>query len=187
MTTGVENLTMAQRWDYIYQALGIREYVYFVSSPELQRDLLPVKVVFILFTLFFAWAVYYFYRNSSYLKYKFLQDISEFVSFKPYGTIEISRNWEKIAKRLDSSDEKEQRLAVILADDFLYNTLDEMGYKGETFEELLADAKGKIRNAPEVLAAHQIRNSLMYEPDRKIELEEAKKMMSVYERAVKSL
>lgn len=187
MTTGVENFTMAERWDYVYQTLGIREYVYFIISPELQRDLLPVKIVFILFTLFFFGAVVYFYKNSSYLKYKFLQDVSEFVSFKPYGTIEISRNWEKIAKRLDSSDEKEQRLAVILADDFLYNTLDEMEYKGETFEELLESAKGKIRNVPEVLAAHQIRNSLVYEPDRKIDLDEAKRMMSVYERAVKSL
>lgn len=186
--SAVANLTMAQKWDYLYQVLGIRDYVYFISSPELQNALLPIKIVFIIFTIFFFGALIYFYRNSSYLRYKFLQDTVEFFSWQPYGLREINKNWEKIKKRITGGNENEYRIAIILADDFLFNTLDELGYKGETFQELLESAKKKISFIfDDVLSAHEKRNLLVYNPDQKLDVEEAKRIMSVYEKAVKSL
>lgn len=186
--SAVSELSTAEKWDYLYRALGVKEYIDFASSPELQQALLPMKIVFILFTLFFAGALYYFYRNSSYLKYKFLQDTVEFFSWQPYGLREISKNWEKIAKRMETGTESEWRLAVILADDFLFNTLDELGYNGETFEELLQSAKRKLGPLyDQVLAVHARRNLLVYNPDQKLGLEEAGVIMATYEKAVKNL
>ena len=186
--SAVSELSTAEKLDYLYRALGVKEYVDFASSAELQNALLPIKIVFILFTLFFAGALFYYYRNSSYLKYKFLQDTVEFFSWQPYGLREINKNWQKIQKRMEGGAESEWRLAVILADDFLFNTLDELGYSGETFEELLASTKRKLGTLYEqVLSVHARRNLLVYNPDQKLDLEEAKIIMATYEKAVKSL
>lgn len=175
-------------WEYIYNILGIRDFIYFISSPAIQDALLPIKIVFILFTVFFFCAVIYFYVNSSYIQYKFLQDTTEFLSSQTYGLRKVNQNWKRIKKRLDTSNESELRLAIIEADDFLYETLQDMDYIGSTFEELVSDAsKRALHNSQDVLSAHAVRNFIVYEPDRKLDLDEAKKILSVYENAIKNV
>ncbi len=175
-------------WDYIYDYFGIRDFIYFISSSSIQHTLLPVKVVFIFFTVFFFCAVIWFYINSSYIQYKFLQDLTEFFSKEAYGLRKITKSWKKIKKRIESGSESELKLAIVEADDFLYQNLQDMGYEGETFEKLVNNAGKKIlNNFEEILEAHRIRNSIVYDPDFKIDLEKAKKILSIYENTIKNI
>ncbi|MDO8529937.1 MAG: hypothetical protein Q7S10_00785 [bacterium] len=175
-------------WEEFYNLLGIADFIAFTSSPELQASLLPIKIVFILFTAFFLLAVIYFYTNSSYLQYQFLQDTEEFFSWQPYGLRAINKRWAKLMKKIQTGDEDEYKLAVIDADDFLYQALEEQGYKGETFEELANNAGSRILpNLDEILAAHQLRNSIVYTPEYKLEAEQAKNLLSLYEVAIKNV
>ncbi len=175
-------------WEYIYNLLGIKDFIYFISSPDLQDMLFPVKLIFVFFTMFFLSAVVYFMINSSYLKYQFLEDITEFVSWQAYGLREIANRWKKIQKRAESGAEAEYKLALIEADDFLREMLEDRGFTGKSFEELLNNA-GKIAlpNLDEILAAHEVRNSIVYNPDYKIDFDRAKKILEIYEATTKNI
>lgn len=175
------------RWDDVYNYFGIKDFIYFISSPSIQDVLFPIKIVFIFFTVFFFSAVIWFYINSSYIQFKFLQDVTEFLSRETYGLRKITKSWKKIKKRLESNSESEWKLAVIEADDFLYETLQDAGYQGETFAKLLKNTEQKIPNTEELKEAHTIRNSIVYESDYKLNLEQAKKTLSVYEGVIKSI
>ena len=175
-------------WEYIYSLLGIRDFIYFIDSPSIQDALFPIKLVFILFTIFFFGAVMYFYINSSYIQYYFLQDTVEFLSWQPYGLRQINKRWQKIVKKIDSGGENEYKLAIIEADDFLYKTLEDKGFEGESFEELLTSASSKILPSYEViLSAHNLRNEVVHNSDYNLDLEMARVILSNYEKAIKNI
>ena len=175
-------------WDYIYDYLGIKDFVYFISSPIIQEQLFPVKLVFIFFSVFFLCAVIWFYFNSSYIQYHFGQDVVEFFSAETYGLRKIDKSWKKIKRRLDSSSESEWKLAVIEADDFLYETMQDQEFGGDTFEDLVKSAGKKIPGGIDgVLEAHKVRNDIVYNPDYKINAETAQNMLLMYENAIKNI
>ena len=72
--------------------------------------------------------------NSSWLQYKFLEDVTEFFSWQAYGAREISKKWDKIKKRIESGTESDYKLAIIDADDLLMEVLDNRGYDSEDFQ-----------------------------------------------------
>ena len=89
---------------------------------------------------------------------------------------------------IGAGSEKEYKLAVVQADDLLYKTLEERGYEGESFEQLLKNAREKIIPIfSNILSAHSVRNSIIYEPDYKLDIETAKKIMDLYEKAIKNI
>jgi len=175
-------------WETLYNFLGIKDFIYFISSPQIQDMLLPVKLVFIFSSVFFLMFVIYFMVNSSWLQYKFLEDVTEFFSWQAYGQREMSKQWNKIKKRIESGAESDYKLAIIDADDFLAEVLDNRGYDGQDFEENIKKAGRLIEPVlDELLKAHEIRNSIVYNPDFKISADEAKKVLETYESAVKDV
>ncbi len=175
-------------WETIYNFLGISDFIAFISSPAIQDALFPVKLVFILFTVFFFCAVIYFYLNSSYIKYQFLQDVTEFFSWQAYGLRSIDRQWKDIIRKTDSGNEKDFKLALIEADDFLYEVLEERETNGETFEELLNSAgKRMLPNFQDIIDAHKVRDLIVFNPDYKLDIENAKKILANYENAIKNI
>jgi len=175
-------------WEILYNTLGIRDFIYYISSSQLQDILFPVKLVFVLFTAFFLIFVIYFMINSSWLQYKFLEDVTEFFSWQAYGQREMRKQWSKIKKRIELGTESDYKLAIIDADDFLIEVLDNRGYEGKDFMEAVNNAGRLI--APildDVLRAHEIRNSIVYNPDYKLSVEDAKKILFTYESAVNGI
>jgi len=175
-------------WVDFYNIFGIKDFIYFISSSQLQDMLFPVKLVFIAFAMFFLTFVIYFMINSSWLQYKFLEDVTEFFSWQSYGTREAAKRWNKVKKRAESGTESDYKLAIIDADDFLISVLDTNGYEGRDFPEMIGKAGKMI--APilsEVLAAHEVRNSIVYNPDYKISVDQAKKTLAIYESAINGI
>lgn len=175
-------------WDQIYNFLGIKDFIYFISSPQLQDMLFPVKLVFVCFAMFFLAMVIYFMINSSWLQYKFLEDVEEFVSWQSFGLRQTTKRWDKIKKRTESGAEADYKLAIIDADDFLLEALEDAGFEGESFEEAIKKSGKLLADVlSEIMQAHEVRNSIVYNPGYKLSTEEAKKVLDVYERAVKNV
>lgn len=175
-------------WDYIYNFFGIKDFIYFISSSQIQDTLFPIKVIFISFGVFFLVFVIYFMLNSSWLQYKFLEDVTEFFSWQAYGQREMAKQWSKIRKRTESGAESDYKLAIIDADDLLGEVLDNRGYDGKDFEESIKKAGRLITPIlNDVLAAHNTRNSIVYNPDYKLSVAEAKKILDIYESAVNNI
>ena len=175
-------------WESIYNFLGVKDFIYFISSSQIQDMLFPIKLVFIFFSVFFLVFVIYFMINSSWLQYKFLEDATEFFSWQAYGQREMSKQWNRIKKRTESGAESDYKLAIIDADDLLEETLDNRGYDGKDFQDSIKKA-GKliVPILDDVLKAHETRNSIVYDPDFKISGDEAKKILDIYESAVNSI
>lgn len=175
-------------WETLYNLLGIKDFIYYISSPQLQDMLFPVKLVFAVFAMFFLAFVIYFMINSSWLQYKFLEDVTEFFSWQSYGSRAASKQWSRIKKKAESGIESDYKLAIIDADDFLAEVLDSRGYEGKDFKETISKAgKYVALILKEVLAAHEVRNSIIYDPDFKLTSEQAKEILDVYESAVNSI
>ena len=175
-------------WETVYNYFGIKDFIYFISSSQIQDMLFPVKLVFVTFAMFFLAGVIYFMINSSWLQYKFLEDVTEFFSWQSYGMRQISKQWNRIKKRAEIGSESEYKLAIIEAEDFLSEVLEDRGYDGKTLEENLQKA-GRLVSPifNEIISAHQIRNSIVYDPDYKLTDEQAKKALDVYESAINNI
>jgi hypothetical protein len=172
-------------WDYLYNFFGVKGFIYFISSSQLQDYLFPVKLVFAVFAMFFLAFIIYFMMNSSWLHYKFLEDVSEFFSWRAYGVREMSKRWDKIKKRIESGAESDYKLAIIDADDFLEEVLDKRGYEGDDFKESIEKAAKLLSGIEnDILAAHEVRNSIVYNADFKLSVDQAKKILDTYESAV---
>jgi len=175
-------------WETLYNFFGIKDFIYFISSSQIQDMLFPVKLVFVFCAMFFLVFVIYFMLNSSWLQYKFLEDVTEFFSWQAYGQRKMSKQWNRIKKRTESGAESDYKLAIIDADDFLAEVLDNRGYDDKDFEENIKKA-GKLISPilNDALRAHEVRNSIVYNPDYKLSADEAKKVLDTYESAVNSI
>lgn len=117
-----------------------------------------------------------------------MQDVGEFFSWQAYGQRETFKQWNRIKRRIQSGLESDYKLAIIDADDFLLDVLDSAGYEAKDFKESIAKA-GKLL-APilsDVLAAHEARNSIVYNPEYKVSTSQVNKILDTYEAAIKNI
>jgi hypothetical protein len=148
-----------------------------------------LKVIFLLFALFFILAIIYFLKNTTWLRRVFFQDFIEFATFSSYTIGKATKAWEKIMGRLEKGTEDEAKLAILEADEILDETLNKMGYaKEETLGEKLDKVTlDTISNLGEVLEAHKIRNNIIHDPDYRLNLLEAQKIISIFGKALRDL
>jgi hypothetical protein len=157
-------------------------------SPELQFWLFVFKIIFLVFGFFFLgftiWALIF----TSWLKRAILQDLKEFLTFKPFEAQIFLPKWKKIKERIASGIEAELKLAILEADSLLDQFLKRQGYKGETLEEKLELLTEDIlSNINEVKEAIKVKRAIIEDPSYRLSFQEAKKTLSIYERALKDL
>ena len=149
---------------------------------------LVLKVIFLIFTSFFLGFVIWALIKTTWLKRAFLQDLKEFFTYRPYGLKKFVKEWKKTKERLDTGLESEAKLALIEADALLDETLKRLGYPGESLGERLEKLTVDILpNLEEVRKIHKIRNNIIHDPTYKLNLEEAKKALVIYEKALINL
>jgi len=160
----------------------------FLTSAEIQQKLFPTKLAFLAVSVFFLFMIIFILSRTRYLQWLFVQDLVQFFTVKTYGTKKITKQWQGILKRLDTGLESEYKLALIEADRMLDSSLKKMGYTGTNLEERLSKLTSiTLPNIEDVYQAHKSRNNILHDPDYKLELTEAKKIMNVYEEAFRSL
>jgi len=160
----------------------------FFLSPSFSGWLFILKVVFIFIFLFFLVGIIFFLTRTSWLRYILLSDITEFLTFRPYGIRKIEKIWSRTKARLDRGLESEYKLAVIEADSMLDDILKRMGYSGETLGERLTKlTAATLPNIEDIKTAHQIRNNIIHDPDYRLSLDEARKVLDIYEKALRDL
>jgi len=174
--------------DFFTSKINFDAIISFLTSSEVQEGLLPVKITFFIISAFFLVMMVFILTRTNYLQWLFVQDLVEFFTVRTYGTRKITKQWYKVLKRLDSGLESEYKLAVIEADRMLENALKKMGYGGANLGERLDKLTSvTLSNIEEVYRVHKIRNNILYDPDYKLELTEAREIMNVYDEAFRSL
>lgn len=147
-----------------------------------------IKIVFLVVSLFFLVGTIFFIIKSSWLKRRFLESIIEFSTYRPFGVKKTFKQWIKITKKLETNREADYKLAVIEADGLLDNVLEKMGYNGETIADRLKQLTSDILpDLDKVQEAHKIRNNVVHDPDYQLTLDDAKKVVETYEKALRDL
>lgn len=166
----------------------LESIISFFTSPVFTGGLLLVKILFIFFSLFFLGGAIYFLVTTTWLKKIIVQDLVEVLTFKPYWTREFARKWNKTMKRLDTGLESEYKLAIIEGDSMLNEALEKRGYLGESLGERLEKVtEATVPNITRVREAHKICNNVIHDPDYRLILEQARKVLVVYGQALHDL
>lgn len=166
----------------------LEDIISFIISPPPASWLLTLKVVFIAASSLFLLFIILLVLNTSWLEIRFLRNISEFLTYRPYGLRKSTSQWLKIVSRLESGLESEYKLAVIEADSLFDEVLKNMGYKGESLGERLDKVSPDvISNLQEINFAHKVRNSIVHDPDYHLSYEDAKKILDIFGKTLTEL
>ncbi len=166
----------------------MNDIVSFITSFEFDVIFVYLKIIFIIFALIFLGSIIILLFKNTWLKRRFLEDITEFFTYRPFGVKRIFKQWAKIIKRLETGREGECKLAIIEADSLFNDILKEMGYGGETTSEKLKQLDSvTLPNIEQIWEAHRTRNNVVHDPDYHLTLEQAKKTMGIYEQALRDL
>ena len=164
------------------------EIIYFLMNPDFSSWLFALKIVFIGAGVAFIVGIIIILFRTEWMKRLIIQDVVEFSTYKMMGARKLVKNWEKITDRLKTANEGEYKLAVIEADHIFEDILKRLGYAGETFGDKLKSAGPTlVPNMDEINEVHQIRDKIVYDPDYRLELDEAKKILQVYEEGLRNL
>ena len=159
-----------------------------ITNPPFADLVFILKIGFIGISLILLGFIALFLLKTSWLKIRLIQNLSEFVTYKPFGTKKIAKQWMKIKQRLDAGLESEFKLAVIEADAMLDDILKKMGYNGESLGDRLKQVSADILpSLAEIQEAHKIRNNIVHDPDYRLSLDEAQKTISFYEKTFTDL
>ena len=167
--------------------MDFSNFISYFTSSELQNIILPFKLVFFAISLFFLVMIIFILGRTKWIKSAFSEKLVEFLTYHPYGMKKITKDWAKILKKLEKGSESEYKLAIIEADEMFDNNLKKMEYTGETMEERIKQASAIFSDADQIQEARQIRNNAAYDPNYKLNLDEAKRTLEIYEQAFRDL
>lgn len=160
----------------------------FLVSPPTEGWFLAIKISFIAVSLIMVGFLIFLLLKSTWLSFRYLYNLVEFFTFKPFGAKKMEKDWKKIRARIETGLESEYKLAIIETDNLLDETLKKMRYEGDGLTEKLQKMTSvTLANIEEVKEAHKIRNSIIHDPNYKISLEQTKKFLDVYEKTFKLL
>ncbi|MBI2625094.1 MAG: hypothetical protein HYW70_02055 [Candidatus Nealsonbacteria bacterium] len=160
----------------------------FLVGKEFQAVIFPVKIIFIASGVFFFAIIIFSIFGTSWFNRFFLEYLVEFFTYKPYGLKRATKEWQSVLKRLETPSEAEYKLSIIEADNLLNDTLERLKYPGETLEKRLEKISGAVvSNVKDAIEAHKIRNSIVHDPDYRLTVEGARKILETYEKSLREL
>lgn len=169
-------------------AIDFNTIISIINSEDIQTKVFAVKIGFFVLSGIFLGVIVYALLVTHYMQWRFMDNVWEFFTFRPFGVKRITRAWRRILRRLATGLEPEYKLAVIEADDMLEVSLKRMGYAGETLEERLEKLTPIIlSNIEDVRRAHELRNNIVRNPDYRLSLDEARNVLDIYEKAFNGL
>ncbi len=167
--------------------MALETIIQFILNPALSGNLLILKLVFIILSLFFTLFIIFALIKTDWLHQLMLWDWMEFLTYKFHGLATVNKRWAKIRGKSRIS-EAEARLAVIEADNLLNEILIKMGFSGKVLKERLEPMTPDIlENIKQVKKAHQIRLNMVANPDYHLDSASALKVLQVYEEALENL
>ncbi len=166
----------------------IQSLFQFIISPQFTGWLLVLKIVFIIFSLILLGFIIFALIKTTWLKWLIIWDLQEILTYRPFGLRKIEKEWQKIKGKLESEIESDWKLAIIEADKIMDNILSRMDFGGGSLGERLEGlTSASLPNIEEVKEAHKIRNNIIHDPTYQLSLEEARRVVAIYEKALTDL
>lgn len=159
-----------------------------LTNPDMILVFFPWSLIFGIIGIgmlaFIIWVIWKF----SWKQFVLLFDLTEFFTYRAYGTGGLTNRWKNVLKRLETASEEEYKLAVLEADAMLDQALQRMGFIGDTLTDRLQKVStGMLSNLSEVHQANAIRNNIVHDPNYRLTLSEARRIIEIYETTFQGL
>jgi len=164
------------------------QFISIISSPIFTSIIFVIKTIFILFSLILIVVIIILLVKTTWLRFRYFEDYTELIVSRPYGAKVKFRKMESISKKMESNDERDYKLGVIEAEEFLKEVLEKMGYKGSMLKDMLDQVDEKVMpSIRKVKEAQSIRNMIIHNPDYHLTQDQAKNIVKIYEQALNEL
>ena len=164
------------------------DVISFLTSSSIQEEIIWIKIGFFVFSGILLIIILLSLFSTKWLKYRLLEDFVGFFTFKPMGMSRLVKTWERISKRLELRSEDEYKMAVLEAEEMLDNVLEKMGYLGKNLKERVDKLPLiTVSNIDSLKDISEIRKRIVYNPDQELSLDEAKKILDIFEQSLKDL
>ena len=164
------------------------DVISFLTSLSIQEEIIWIKIGFFVFSGILFVIILLSLFSTKWMKYRFFEDFVGFFTFKPIGVSRLVKTWNKISKRLELKSEDEYKMAVLEAEEILDNVLEKMGYFGKNLKEKIDKLPlVAVSNIDSLKDISEIRKRIVYNPDQELSLDEAKKILDVFEQSLKDL
>jgi len=172
----IKNFISGITWDKTIQ---------FFIDPQFSGWLLVLRNFFIILSFFLIGFIIFALIKTTWLKRLVIWDVHEFLTHRPFETRKAEKEWKRIKNKLTAEIESEWKLAVIEADKMADSYLSQMGFEGANFGEKLKKLDAAhLPNIEEVKEAYKIRSNIIHDPTYNLSLEEAKRVLEIYEKAL---
>lgn len=162
----------------------------FLESNTFQKIFLFLKSFFIFLSFLLLGLIIFFLLKTDILKWYFLEDLIEFLSFKSYIGKKQSKKWKKIKEMISSKRETDFKEAIIEANRMLEEFLKERGIKGRDLLEKMGNISSTLL-PPELFEKikknFEVYKNIIEDPFLKISRKEAKEIIKNYEKVLKEL
>jgi hypothetical protein len=160
----------------------------FLNSPQILLIFSGLKFVFIILSFILLVGIVILFFKASWARYRYYENYTEFVGYRPYGVKRGFKRWTKIIERIETGKEDECKMAVIEADDMLKEVLQRMGYKDDFLDDILKNVDNKVLpSIEEIKKVHDVRNKIVHNPDQNITVEQARNIIRIYQKALSEL
>jgi len=164
------------------------DIVSFLTSLNIQEQIIWIKIGFFVFSGIMFMVILLELLGTKWLRYRLLEDFVGFFTFKPIGMSRLVKTWQRISERLELGSEDEYKMAILEAEEMLDNILEKMGYLGKNLEEKIDKLPlVSVSNIGNLKDISQIRKRIVYNPDQELSLDEAKRILGIFEQALKDL
>lgn len=165
------------------------EFLKYLISPELQHQLLPIKIVFIVILFAFLMMIIYFFLNTTFANWWFLRGLIDFIFPKSISKKKLSKKWDKNKDKLEKGiSVPEWKDPLIEAFNIFDRALEDVGYQGQTVGEKVEKlTEEEISNPEEVKNAIEMCRDIIRDPDYKLSKEEAREGVEAFEKALEDL
>jgi len=167
-----------------------KDFYNLLLSPELQKLLFPVKVVFIVFFVIFIVIIVFVLSKTDFLE-RYFGDWARFgkgIFALPKFQKERAKKWKKIKERLGTDIESEYKLAIIEASEFFDKILKSLGYPEKTLQQKLEKLSvEEVSNLAELFKAIQVYYDIIHDPNYKLSKEKTQLVINVFEKSLLDL
>ncbi len=165
----------------------------FVDSLYFSKFFIAVQIIIALYCLVLLFNIIYCSLKLSLFKNRVRQFVTgsqnKPESYKSLETLPEKVRISEIYKKTVGGSQSDWKIAVIEADKTLDQLLKQKGFNGSSLGERLKNMvpADLPEIYEEVWEAHKIRNRIVHEPDFEISQNEARQIVSIYDRAIKKI
>jgi len=168
---------------------GIKGILDYLVSPQVQQDFFWLKIVFIIVSVLFLFAIIYFLTKSDYLTWAIAEDAKNFLSPKSVAKKKIEKQWEKVKREIGKAEiDAQWKLALIDGLEIFNEGLRQSGFVGKTLRERVgAISVEKMPEKDELMGVLPTCENIISDPGYFVSKKNTEKIIEIFENILKKL